>query len=120
MSQGVRKFATPSNRPDPGTSCEVHFYQDCEKSHLPGLSGRQPRHNPVGDRISGHALWLTNQRREDKDWALFGEANWDITPTLTLTGGLRFYRFDNILYGFAGFGPEPNPVDFPRPARVDA
>ena len=54
-------------------------------------------------------LWLTNQQREDKDYAIFGEANWDITPTLTLTGGLRFYRFDNSLYGFAGFGPYPNP-----------
>jgi outer membrane receptor protein involved in Fe transport len=49
-------------------------------------------------------LWLTNQRREDKDWAVFGEANWDITKNITVTGGLRFYRFDNTLYGFAGFG----------------
>jgi outer membrane receptor protein involved in Fe transport len=54
-------------------------------------------------------LWLTNQKREDKDWALFGEANWDITPQFTLTGGLRFYRFDNTLFGFAGFG-FPNPL----------
>jgi outer membrane receptor protein involved in Fe transport len=55
-------------------------------------------------------LWLTNQQREDKDWALFGEANWDITRTVTLTAGLRFYRFDNTLYGFAGFAPYPNPA----------
>jgi outer membrane receptor protein involved in Fe transport len=54
-------------------------------------------------------LWLTNQKREDKDWAIFGEANWDITPQLTVTGGLRFYKFDNSLYGFAGFG-FPNPI----------
>jgi len=49
-------------------------------------------------------LWLTNQRRVDKDWAIFGEANWDITHQITVTGGLRFYRFDNTLFGFAGFG----------------
>jgi outer membrane receptor protein involved in Fe transport len=54
-------------------------------------------------------LWLTNQKREDKDWAIFGEANWDITPQLTVTGGLRFYKFNNSLFGFAGFG-DPNPV----------
>ena len=54
-------------------------------------------------------LWLTNQKREDKDWALFGEANWDITPQITVTGGLRFYKFNNTLFGFAGFG-FPNPL----------
>ena len=54
-------------------------------------------------------LWLTNQKREDKDWAIFGEANFDITPQLTVTGGLRLYRFNNSLFGFAGFG-DPNPI----------
>jgi iron complex outermembrane receptor protein len=65
-------------------------------------------------------LWLTNQDRADKDWALFGEANWDITPQLTVTGGIRFYKFNNSLFGFAGFGKNPNfdedqPGDFPKP-----
>jgi outer membrane receptor protein involved in Fe transport len=54
-------------------------------------------------------IWLTNQSREDKDWAIFGEANWDVTPQVTLTAGGRLYRFDNTLYGFAGFGLD-NPV----------
>jgi outer membrane receptor protein involved in Fe transport len=54
-------------------------------------------------------LWLTNQRRVDKDWALFGEANFDITPQVTLTAGGRLYKFDNTLFGFAGFG-FPNPL----------
>jgi outer membrane receptor protein involved in Fe transport len=54
-------------------------------------------------------LWLTNQERIDRDWAIFGEANWDITPQFTVTGGLRFYKFRNTLFGFAGFG-FPNPV----------
>lgn len=52
-------------------------------------------------------LWLTQQRRVDRDYALFGEASWDITPTLTLTGGLRGYKFDNTLIGFFGFGRNP-------------
>jgi iron complex outermembrane receptor protein len=54
-------------------------------------------------------LWLTNQERIDRDWALFGEASWDITHQITVTGGLRFYKFKNTLFGFAGFG-DPNPV----------
>jgi iron complex outermembrane receptor protein len=53
-------------------------------------------------------LWLTNEQRTDKDWAVFGEASWDVTPTVTLTGGLRLYRFNNSLFGFAGFTKNPN------------
>ena len=52
-------------------------------------------------------LWLTQQERIDKDYALFGEASFDITPDLTLTGGGRLFKFDNSLFGFAGFGRDP-------------
>jgi len=51
-------------------------------------------------------LWLTNQSREDKDYALFGEANWDIVPQVTLTAGARYYKFNNTIIGFNGFGPD--------------
>ena len=30
------------------------------------------------------SVWVTNQQRTDKDWAIFGEANWDITKQLNL------------------------------------
>ena len=52
-------------------------------------------------------LWLTQQERVDKDYAAFGEATFDITPTLSLTGGIRVYKFDNSLIGFFGFGRNP-------------
>ena len=52
-------------------------------------------------------LWLTQQKRVDRDYAAFGEAAWDITSNLTLTGGLRYYKFDNSLIGFFGFGRNP-------------
>ncbi len=55
------------------------------------------------------SIWVTNQRRVDKDWAIFGEANLDVTPQITLTAGGRLYKFDNTLFGFAGFGL-PNPL----------
>lgn len=53
-------------------------------------------------------LWLTQQRRVDKDYAMFGEASWDVLPRLTLTAGLRGYIYDNSLIGFFGFGRNPN------------
>jgi len=52
-------------------------------------------------------LWLTQQKRVDRDYAAFGEAAWDILSNLTLTGGLRYYKFDNSLIGFFGFGRNP-------------
>jgi outer membrane receptor protein involved in Fe transport len=52
-------------------------------------------------------LWLTQQDRVDRDYAAFGELSFDIVPTMTLTGGLRAYRYDNSLIGFFGFGRNP-------------
>ena len=49
-------------------------------------------------------IWLTLQERVDKDYALFGEASFDVTPKITLTAGGRLYKYDNTLFGFAGFG----------------
>jgi outer membrane receptor protein involved in Fe transport len=53
-------------------------------------------------------IWLTKQERIDRDYALFGEATYDITPTITLTGGGRYYKFRNTVFGFAGFGRDPD------------
>jgi outer membrane receptor protein involved in Fe transport len=52
-------------------------------------------------------LWLTQQDRVDKDYAAFGEASFDISDKLTLTGGLRGFKYDNSLIGFFGFGRNP-------------
>jgi iron complex outermembrane recepter protein len=53
-------------------------------------------------------VWLTLQDRKDKDYALFGEASFDVTPQVTLTAGGRLFRYENSLFGFAGFGKNPN------------
>jgi len=55
-----------------------------------------------------NAVWLTKVRRIDRDYAAFGEASFDLTPALTLTGGLRYYKYDNSLTGFVGYGRNPN------------
>lgn len=69
---------------------------------IPGLAGNLSVNGRPG------TLWLTEQKRVDKDYAAFGEASFDITPTITLTGGGRFYKYDNSLIGFFGFGRDPN------------
>ncbi len=48
--------------------------------------------------------WLTEQVREDKDYALFGELTYDITDKLSVTGGIRFFESRNSIVGFLGFG----------------
>jgi iron complex outermembrane recepter protein len=59
--------------------------------------------------VNGHpgTLWLTEQNRVDKDYALFGEASYDILSNLTLTAGARGFKYDNSLIGFFGFGRNP-------------
>jgi len=48
-------------------------------------------------------IWLTDQDRVDRDYALFGEVSYDILPNLTATGGVRVFWYDNSLKGFFGF-----------------
>lgn len=48
-------------------------------------------------------IWLTRQKRIDRDYAAFGELSFDITDKLTATGGLRVYKYKNSLVGFFGY-----------------
>ncbi len=48
-------------------------------------------------------IWLTQQLRVDRDYAVFGELSYDILPRLTLTAGGRLYKYDNSLQGYFGF-----------------
>ena len=58
------------------------------------------------DSVTGwpQTWWLTDQVRVDRDYAVFGELSFDITPKLTGTVGYRIFRYDNSLDGFFGFG----------------
>lgn len=59
-----------------------------------------------GIEVSGwpDTIWLTAQQRRDRDEAVFGELSFDVTDQLTLTGGGRWFRNNNSLEGFFGFG----------------
>lgn len=71
----------------------------------------------LGDAVSVNGspgtLWLTQQHRVDKDYAMFGEASFDLSPKLTFTAGGRAYIYSNSLIGFFGFGrnPDVDPAD---------
>lgn len=51
----------------------------------------------------GDDLFARRLFRVDTDYAAFAEANFDITDTLKLTGGIRGFRAKNSLFGFSGF-----------------
>lgn len=51
-------------------------------------------------------LWLTEQERIDRDYAVFGELSYDITDALTVTGGVRYFKAENSLIGFFGFADD--------------
>jgi iron complex outermembrane receptor protein len=61
---------------------------------------------PTLDSVTGwpQTWWLTDQIRVDRDYAVFGELSFDFTRQLTGTVGYRFFRYDNSLDGFFGFG----------------
>lgn len=48
-------------------------------------------------------IWLTKQKRNDRDEAVFGELAFDFTDKLTGTVGFRHFRAHNSLKGFFGF-----------------
>jgi iron complex outermembrane receptor protein len=55
-----------------------------------------------------------------QQWALFGEGTWYFTPQWALTGGLRYYNFDEErVLNFGGFFAEPTPPGG-VPASVDS
>jgi iron complex outermembrane receptor protein len=70
--------------------------------------------NPLGGNPDGFAtdlsipgldntIWLTDQQRVDRDKAAFLQATWDVTPQLSLNGGIRYFEYKNSLQGFNGF-----------------
>jgi outer membrane receptor protein involved in Fe transport len=50
-----------------------------------------------------NTIWLTDQDRVDRDEAVFGEATFDVTKHISVTGGIRGYHYKNTLYGFYGY-----------------
>jgi outer membrane receptor protein involved in Fe transport len=103
LSQELR-VASPAS--EPFRVVAGMFYQ--RQSNLIHQDYTIPNLGPdVSVNGSPGTLWLTQQERVDKDYAMFGEASLDVLPNLTLTAGGRAFIYDNSLVGFFGFGRNP-------------
>ena len=54
--------------------------------------------------VTGDDVFLTRANRVDRDYAVFAQADFKILSNLTLTGGIRGFKYRNTLVGFSG-GP---------------
>ncbi len=48
-------------------------------------------------------IYLNSQDRLDKDQAAFTELSYDLTPKLTATVGVRYFKYTNSVHGFFGY-----------------
>jgi len=103
MSHELR-VATPSDKPFRVIAGAFYQHQAndiLQEYHVDNLSDALSVNGRPG------LIWLTKQKRVDRDYALFGEASFDISPQFTITGGGRYYKFNNTVFGFAGYGRDP-------------
>ncbi len=52
---------------------------------------------------SPNILYLSQQTRVDRDYAVFGELSFDVTDKFKINAGIRQFWVNNTLYGFFGF-----------------
>jgi iron complex outermembrane recepter protein len=50
----------------------------------------------------GDSLFRTRIARKDRDYAMFAQAEWDLSSTITLIGGVRGFIAHNTIYGYSG------------------
>ena len=55
-------------------------------------------------------LWYQRAFRTDRDTAFFTDWTYELTDKLALTGGVRFFHYDNTVNGFFGFS-----LNYPGP-----
>lgn len=66
---------------------------------IPGLQGSV---QAPAFQVTGDDVFLTAARRVDRDYAVFAQGDFKITPNLTLTGGIRGFKYRNTVLGFSG------------------
>ena len=116
------RLTTPADKPVKATLglfIQRQLHNIFEQYTMPGYGYTDPYGNslnPDGFAQSMsiptlyNTIWLTDEQRVDRDKAVFGEVTWDITKQLSLTGGLRYYEYDNTLEGFFGYSDVYSPT----------
>ena len=111
-SQELR-LTTPQDLPVKGIVglfAERQVHEIWEQYTIPGNETAPDAYSPGGlaqsliiPGVNGNTIWLTDEERVDRDRAAFGQLVWDITNQWSVTGGIRFYHFDNSIQGFYGY-----------------
>jgi iron complex outermembrane recepter protein len=93
-----------------GIFAQRQVHEIWEDYVMPGAGGNPYVYNTQGlsqslsmPGLPNNTIWLTDEERVDRDEAAFGQVTWDIDPAWSLTGGLRFYKYQNSLQGFYGY-----------------
>jgi iron complex outermembrane recepter protein len=107
------RLTTPQNYPVKGIVglfAERQVHEIWEQYTIPGAGGNPYTQNPQGlapaltiPNVNGNTIWLTDQERVDRDQAAFGQVTWDLDQNWEMTGGIRFYKYDNSIQGFYGY-----------------
>jgi iron complex outermembrane recepter protein len=109
------RLTTPADKPvraTLGLFIQRQLHNIWEQYVMPGYGFTDPTGNSLNPNGFAQSLsiptlynsiWLTDEQRVDRDKAAFGEVTWDVTSQLALTGGLRYYKYENSLEGFYGF-----------------
>jgi outer membrane receptor protein involved in Fe transport len=109
------RLTTPADKPvraTVGLFIQRQLHNIWEQYVMPGYGWTDPYGNSLNPDGFAQSLsiptlyntiWLTDEQRVDRDKAAFGEVTWDITSQLSVTGGLRYYKYENSLEGFYGF-----------------
>jgi outer membrane receptor protein involved in Fe transport len=107
MSHELR-FSTPADLPwrfVGGVFMEQQTHYILQNYFIKGLADENADPGVGQVSVPGHpgTLWLTNQDRNDADYAAFGELSYDFSPSFTATLGGRVFIAHNSLKGFFGF-----------------
>jgi len=93
-----------------GIFAQRQVHEIWEDYVLPGAGGNPYAYNPQGlaqsldiPTLANNTIWLTDEERVDRDSAAFGQVTWDMTSAWSVTGGLRFYKYDNSIQGYYGY-----------------
>lgn len=107
------RFTSPSDsslRFVGGLFYERQTDQEIDNYEINGLTARYRVPSSVSD------LFLTQGTRIDKDYAAFGQVDYDILANLTLTAGVRFFRAENSYEGFSGYKADAHAASCVPPA----
>lgn len=70
---------------------------------IPGIGSVPPEGLIWFQPIFDDTVYLKRLDRVDKDYAIYGELSYDITPDITVNAGIRGFIAENSLIGFSGF-----------------